>query len=194
MKRAMIALAVVGFAVAAIGIARANSGADTPVAKPSPTDESRVDKSREFDRELTAGQIQAQADQTLKAQQELARKVAEEADMGSHTLVVTIREESPGAVWVVGKVDGDPACVTPPKDTPTYVVVSVAGIPGSELTSKLAPLEAKLLKSGACEATLELFVPQMDRYEITVTGAGHGTFDPVRVRSKDQPQKVTIVG
>jgi hypothetical protein len=116
--------------------------------------------------------------------------------MRSRTLVVTIREERPGAVWIVEKGAGKRACVTPDKDSPTLIEVSVAGIPDSKMTSKAAPLAAKLLKSGACEASLDLFVPQITefKYEVTVAGPGHRKFDPVRVREDGEPQRVTVVG
>lgn len=185
MKRALIALVAVGFVVAAISIARANSGEDTPEAKPS-------DTSRQFDRELTTKQIKQQADQLHRAQAELARKVRAEADAHSHTLVVTIREEHPGDVWVTGKVDGKPACVTPPRDSPTYIRVSA--LPADvKLAIEVVPLEAELLKSGACQASVELFVPRVDGYEITVSRPGH-PFGLARVGHDGQSQKVTIVG
>lgn len=186
MKRALIALVAVGFVVAAISIARAHSG-DEPV-------KANIDVSRRLDRNVIKEQTKQQAEQLKRAQEDLKKQVDEFENEQSHTFVVTVREERPGAVWVVGEVDGKPACVTPSKDAPTMIAVSVADIPDAALTSKVAPLEATLLKSGACEASLELFVPQMETYEITVAGPGHSKFDPVRVRKGDQPQKVTIVG
>ena len=189
MKRALIALVAVGFVVAAVSIGRAHSGDDAP-SKAEP-----VDVSRKLDRDVTKEQTKRQSEQVLKAQEELKEKVDEFASEQSHTFVVTVREETPGAVWVVGKVDGKPACVTPSKGAPTMVEVHVADIPDeSELTSKVAPLEATLLGSGACEASLKLFVPRMEKYEITVVGPGHGKFDPVRVRKDGEPQKVALVG
>ena len=188
MKRALIALVTVGFVVAAISVAKAHSGDDEPSAK-------SVDVSRKLDREVTKEQTKQQAEQVLKAQDELKNDVDEfAANARSHTLIVTVREELPGAVWVVGKVDGKPACVTPSKDAPTMIKVFAAGIPDAELTSKVAPLEAELLRSGACEASLELFVPQMERYEIAVAGPGGGKFGRTPVRKDGQPQTVALVG
>ena len=114
MKRALIALVAVGFVVTAISIARANSGDEEPSAKPA-------DVSRKLDRDITKDQTKQQAEQVLKAQEELERDVDEFAKAQSHTLIVTIREEQPGTLWVVGKADGKPACVPPPNDAAAFV-------------------------------------------------------------------------
>jgi hypothetical protein len=185
MKRALIALVAVGFVVAAISIARANSGAEEPSAKPA-------DVSRELARDLITEQTEQQAEQVLRAQEELRKDVDEFANAQSHTLIITIREERPGTVWVVGKVDGEPACVTPPKDAPTYVEVAPLRA-DVKLDSKVVPLEAKLLTSGACRASIELFVPQQDGYQITVSAPGHGSIGGVKVGHAIAPQKVTVV-
>lgn len=194
MKRALIACVAVGFVVAAISIARGHTGESQHSEAQAPaTTSAPADVSRPFDRELTTEQIKKQADQVLQAQEDIAKDVAELANDSAHSLIVTIREERPGKVWVVGKVDGKPACVTPSKKVPTYINVK-AGIDGTYLVSKTAPLEATLLKSGACRATLELFVHPLSRYEITVAGAGQDTFDPVKVARAEKPQRVTLVG
>jgi Ni/Co efflux regulator RcnB len=184
MKRALIALAAVAFVAAAISVARANSGEDTPKAEPTSA----------TNRDLVKQQTKAQAEEVMKAQADLAEKVAQDnRAQGQQTLVITIREESPGEVWVAGKVDGKPACVTPPKKDPTFVEVT-ADQDGPTLKSETAPLEAALLKNGACEAVLELFVPDTRRYRVTIGGAGKASFKPVDVQNADHPIKVTIVG
>ncbi len=177
MKRALIALVTVGFVVAAISIARANSGEDdAPKANPSEG----------------AQRVAEQSEQVLRAQEELRKDVEEYAEGRTHTLVVTIREERPGDVWVVGKVDGKPTCVTPPKDVPTYVTAAPLRV-DMELQTKVVPLEAALLKGGACQASIELFVPLLDGYLVTVSGAGHDSIGLAKVGHATAPQKVTIV-
>lgn len=189
MKRALIALVAVGFVVVAISIARANSGDEEPTAT---TDKSGTDRSFEFDRDDIEHQTKQQAEQVQRAQEELKRDVEEFASGQSHTLIVTIREERPGTVWVVGKVDGQPACVTPPKDAPSFVEVAPLRA-NVKLDSKAVPPEAKLLNSGACQASVELFVPRLDGYQITVSAAGHGSIGGVKVGHATAPQKVTVV-
>lgn len=184
MKRALIALVAVGFVVVAISIARANSGDDTPKAEPTSAST----------RDAVDGQVQAQADQVTEAQADLAERVAEEErPNGKQTLVVTLREEVPGNVWIIGKIDGKPACVTPPKKDPTYIEVT-AGKAGPAVAGEIAPLEATLLRSGACEASLEIFVPDTKAYRVTIGGAGKTSFEPADVRNADHPLKVTIAG
>lgn len=191
MKRILMALAATAFVVAAIGIARANSGdSETPTAAPSAT--SPADISR--DRALTTEQVGEQSEQALKAQADLAARVRDAADT-SQTLIVTIRENTPGEVWIKGRVDGKPACVTPPKHVPTYVTAYAAGVNDASLAgATMVPLEAELLRSGACQATVELFVPQLTTYEVSIRGAGKGTFDPIVVRKAGAAQKVTLAG
>jgi hypothetical protein len=186
MKRALIALVAVGFVVAAVTIARANSGDDEPSrAKP-------IDVSRKLARDVTREQTKQQADQVLKAQAELAEKVNEfSEDVRSRPLTITVREERPGDVWVYGEVAGKPACVTPPTDVPTYLTLTGSDGP---LQTEVVPLEAKRLENGACETTIKAYLPRQDWYEVSIKGAGHGTFSPVKVEFSDQPQKVTIVG
>jgi hypothetical protein len=182
MKRALIALAAVAFVVAAISIARANSGDDTPKADPTSV----------ANRDVVEEQTKAQSEEVMEAQARLAEKLAQDARaQGQQTLVITIREESPGEVWVAGRVDGEPACVTPPKKDPTFVEV-MAGRDGPTLESETAPLDAVLLKSGACEAVLELFVPDTKQYRVTIGGAGKASFKPVDVPNSDHLIKVTI--
>lgn len=193
MKRALLTIIVIGVVAAAIGIVRSNSD-DSRAAKPSATNDSHVDVTRAFDRELTTDQIKQQAEQSLRAQADLAAKVKDASKAGSHTLVVTIREESPGDVWVVRKIGGKSACVTPPKTTATYVRVSYAGDAPSRLRTTVTPEEAQLLTSGACEAHLELFVPSVSTYKVAVVGTGQSKFDPVRIRRDGNSQKVTVVG
>lgn len=184
MKRVLITLAGVAFVVAAISIARANSGDDTPKAEPTSA----------TNRDLVKQQTKAQAEELTKAQAHLAEKMAQDTRaQGQQTLIVTMREESPGQVWVPGRVDGKPACVTPPKRDPTFVEVT-AGQDGPTLKSETAPLEAALLKNGACEAVLELFVPETRRYRVTIGGAGKASFKPVDVQNADHPVTVTFVG
>lgn len=186
MKRALIALVAVGFVVAAISIARDHSGDDEP-AKAKP-----VDVSRKLERDLTTEQVKQQSEQVRKAQADLAEKVKEfSEDVRSRPLAITIREEHPGEVWVYGKVDGKPACVTPPKDDPTYLTVTGSDGP---LQTEVVPLEAKRLESGACETTIKAYLSRQDWYKISIKGAGHGTFSPIKVAFSDEPQKVTIVG
>ncbi len=181
MKRALIALVAVAFVVVAINVARANSGEDdAPKAKPSTsTANPEVEQ-----------QTREQSEEVLKAHAALAEKVAEQARAnGQQTLVVTLREENPGDVWVAE----ESACVTPPKMDPTYIEVT-AGKDGPTLKSETAPLEAALLKNGACEASLEIFVPDTKHYRVTIGGAGRGEFEPADVRNADHPIKVTIAG
>lgn len=192
MKRGLVALVAVGFVVAAISIGRAHSGDDVP-REANPSSSTAADVAKDFDRDLTTEQTKRQSEQVLQAQEDIRKQVAEMAKGGSHTLIVTIREEHPGDVWVAGKVAGKPACVTPPKKVPSYITVS-AGVDGSYLVTKTAPLEANLLKGGACQATLQLFVHPLNRYTISVAGAGHDKFDRVLVRIASAPQEVTIVG
>jgi hypothetical protein len=185
MKRVLIALVAVGFVVVAIGIARANSGDENePKAKSSTSTANPEVKE----------QVQAQAEQVLKAQADLAEKVAEDKRAnGRQSVVVTLREEVPGQVWIVGKIDGKPACVTPPKRDPTFIEVT-AGKTGTAVASELAPLEASLLRSGACEASLEIFVPDVRQYRVTIGGDARDSFDPADLQNADHPLKVTIVG
>lgn len=189
MKRALIACVAVGFVVAVISIARGHTGQSQPSEATTSTS---ADVSRPFDRELTTEQIKKQADQVLQAQADIAKDVAELANDSAHSLIVTIREERPGKVWVVGKIDGKPACVTPPKDIPTYVEVTPMGT-DMQLASHAVPTEATLLKSGACRASIELFVPLLDGYQIKVARPGH-PFGLAKVARAERPQRVTIVG
>lgn len=184
MKRALIALAAVAFVVAAINIARANSGEDIPKAEPTSA----------TNRDLVKQQTKAQSEQVKKAQADLAEKVAEaKRANGRQRLVVTLREEVPGDVWTAGRASAKPSCVTPPKMEPTYIEVT-AGRTGPAVASELAPLEASLLRSGACEATLEMFVPDVRQYRVTIGGAGKGKFDPADIQNADHSIKVTIAG
>jgi hypothetical protein len=184
MKRALIALVAVGFVVAAINIARANSGEDTP----------KAESTSASPRDAVAEQVQEQAEQLTQAQADIAEKVAEEKRAnGRQTLVVTLRERVPGAVWTVGKVDGKPACVTSPKNVPTYIEVT-AGKTGPAIAGETAPLEATLLRGGACEASLEIFVPDVKHYRVTIGGDARGKFVPVDVQNANHPLKVTVAG
>ena len=194
MKRALLACVAVGFVVAAISIARGHTGQSQPFEAQAPsTTTTPADVSRPFDRELTTEQIKKQADQVLRAQEDIAKDVAELANDSAHSLIVTIREESPGDLWALGRSAGKPACVRPSQDVSASIKVT-AGVDGSYVVTKLVPSKARLLKDGACQATLKLFVHPHDLYAITVEGAGGSTFDPVKVSNGDEPQKVTIVG
>jgi DICT domain-containing protein len=75
-KRALIAIAAAGIVVTAIRVLRASSGEDRPQA---PSKTSAVDVSRDFDPEAVKEQAKLQADQVLKAREELQRKVAEQS-------------------------------------------------------------------------------------------------------------------
>jgi len=189
MKRSLIALAATAFVVAAIGIARANSGdSGAPTAaQTTPADIAR-------DRAQTTGQVAGQSEQVLKAQADLAARVRDAADTSTHTLVVTIREDTPGKIWTSGTIQGKPACVTPPKSVPSYVAVYAEGVHEASLANAMVPLEAELLKSGACQATVELFVPQVKTYEVSIRGTGMGRFGPVLVRKAGTSQKVILAG
>lgn len=192
MKRALVALVAVGFVVVAVSIARGHTGESQP-SEAQATTRTPADVSKNFDRELMTEQIEHQADQVLRAQGELNKQVDAHTRGGSHTLVVTIREERPGDVWVPGKVAGKPACVTPPKDYATFINVT-AGVDGIHLVSKTVPLEATLLDSGACQTTLEIHVHPLSRYVLTMSGPGNGGFEPVAVRHSGSLQRVTVVG
>ncbi len=177
MKRALIALVAAGFVVAAISVARANSGENEP----------------RHHRSAVASEAARQAEQVLRAQEELRKNVEEYADGRTHTLVVAIREERPGKVWILGKVDGKAVCVTPPGNAPTYVHVTPLrdDLP---LATEVAPVEVTLLKNGACQAKVELIVPQRDGYQVTVVTANRrNSFGGVKVAHARAPQKVTIL-
>ena len=191
MKRVLIALVAIAFVVAAIGIARDHAGEDIPAAKPSATDDSRVDVTRPFDRELTTDQIKQQSEQLLRAQEDLKSRMDEYLNGESHTLIVTIREERPGRVWIVAKVNGKPVCVTPPQDAPTYVLVTPLGA-DLPLATEVAPVEATLLKNGACQVRVELVVPRQGGYQITVVTADRNSFGGIKVGHEGEPQKVTF--
>lgn len=186
MKRALIALVAVGFVVAAISIARANSGDDEPT-------KASIDVSRKLDRDVTKEQTTQPAEQVLKAQADLAAKVAEDArTRGRQSIIVSLREVDPGDVWTITSVAGKSTCGIHDENV-TYVEVT-AGQTGPLLASEVAPAEATLLSSGACEGTLEIFVPDASQYRITIGGAAKREFEPVDVLNSDRPVKVTIVG
>ena len=191
MKRSLIALAATAFVVAAIGIARANSG-DLGAPTATATRTTPADISR--DRAQTTEQAAGQSEQVLKAQADLAARVRDAADTSTHTLVVTIREDTPGKIWTSGTIEGKPACVTPPKSVPSYVAVYAEGVHEASLANAMVPLEAELLKSGACQATVELFVPQVKTYEVSIRGTGMGGFGPVLVRKAGSSQRVNLAG
>lgn len=174
MKRALIAFVVCGFVVAAIGIARENTGADVPPEMQSSASDTPPDDADQLD------------------PPDIETPVAD-ATEGSHVLLVTIREERPGDVWVRGRVAGKPACVTPARGVLTWVNVT-AGFDASYVVARVVPAEARLMPNGACQATLKLLVHPMAGYEIAVAGPGHRTFDLVKVAHGGEPQKVTLVG
>jgi len=185
MKRVLIALVAVGFVVVAIGIARANSGDENEPKAKSSTSTANPDVKE---------QVKAQAEQVMKAQSDLAEKVAEDKRAnGRQTIDVTLREEVPGDVWRVKTTDGKRTCVIPSALAMTFIDVT-DGQTGSTLTSDHAPLEATLLKSGACEASLEIFVPDVRQYRVTIGGDARDSFDPADLQNADHPLKVTIVG
>jgi hypothetical protein len=61
------------------------------------------------------------------------------------------------------------------------------------VATEVAPVEARLLDDGACQVSLELFVPSMDGYQITVVTADRNSFGGVKVGNAGEPQKVTII-
>jgi len=127
-----------------------------------------------------------QAEQLLNALADLRADTAAYADR--HKLVVTIRDEVPLEVW---KLDGE-RCTMVDRSLPTTVEVG-----GSESAWPIAaqgvPVEAKLLKGGACEATMTIAVDDAPRYDVRLMLKGRDLPKPTRLVHDGKSQSVTLV-
>ncbi len=172
---AVAALALAALVAVGVTIAQRSLDDDT-TAKP--------EKTALFSTQSADERGQLEAEQMRIALEEMQ----EETEARRHKLVLTIRDEAPLGIW---KVNGQ-MCILAYGPSTTTISVSQPTDDAStfQVRQEFVPSEARLLKSGACETTVNVLVRDAPSYDLSLSD---GTSKTTHVVHEGESQKVTIV-